>query len=393
MALDITGFHRRTYDEILTEQITHAKELFGEDINTSDLTPLGKYIRINTYDLSLAEGEMEFLYYGIFPNTATGVSLDRLCVFVGITRTQATNAKYKVIVNGTSGAEIPKGFLVGTESGINYANEEATVIGEDGTAVITVECVESGEIGNVPATEINTIVNPAADISTVIGESIEFKGEEAESDPDLRKRFLDARNGMGSCNAAAIRSALLRVPTVTHAGVVVNDTNLVDSDGRPPHSFECYIDGGNDYHKEIAETIFDKKPIGIKTVGTISQEIVDIGGYTRIINFSHVKRIPVYIRLSIKTDSTFVNATGREQIKNNLENHISNVGIGKSLIFTSLYGQIHNVQGVTEVTELLLSTNEETWAEGNITAGDNESCSLMYVELKVNDEMSYEVIV
>lgn len=393
MALDITGFQRRTYAEILNDQIANAKNLFGEDIDTSDLTPLGKFIRINTYDLALAEEEMELLYYAIFPMTATGISLDRLCVFVGITRNASIKSSYTVTISGIAGSEIAQGFLVGTESGVNFAVKEPTVIGTDGTVSLSVECVESGEIGNVLPEEINTIVNPSASITSVIGTTLEIKGEEVESDPELRNRFLDARNGMGSCNSAAIRSALLRVPTVTHAGVTVNDTDETDSDGRPPHSFECYVEGGENYHQKIAETIFDKKPVGIKTHGSVSQEITDIGGHKHTIKFSHTTRVTVYVRMTIKTDSTFLGTKSKEKIKDKLDSHISKAGIGKSVILSSLYGQIHSVQGVTEVTELLLSTDGKTWSETNIATAEDESCLLMETEIKANAETSYEVIV
>ena len=57
-----------------------------------------------------------------FPNTASGVSLDRLCTFVGISRNPATSAIYNVKINGTDGYIVPVGFLVGTASGINFYN-------------------------------------------------------------------------------------------------------------------------------------------------------------------------------------------------------------------------------------------------------------------------------
>ena len=95
MPLTSKGFERLTYDEIVNKKIQKAKELFGEDIDTSELTPLGKFIRINAFDLAEAEEEAEYIYYSIFPNTASGVSLDRLCTFVGISRNPATSAKGK----------------------------------------------------------------------------------------------------------------------------------------------------------------------------------------------------------------------------------------------------------------------------------------------------------
>lgn len=100
MGLTTTGYVRATYAEILESKIRKAKDLFGEDIDTSEITPLGKFIRINAYDQALAEEEIEQVYYSRFPNSASGVSLDRLCVFVGLTRNPATAARYKVEVFG-----------------------------------------------------------------------------------------------------------------------------------------------------------------------------------------------------------------------------------------------------------------------------------------------------
>ena len=60
------GYVRRTYQEILDDKIQRAKELFGEDIDTRDITPLGKYIRINAYDQAEVEETAEMLYFSYF---------------------------------------------------------------------------------------------------------------------------------------------------------------------------------------------------------------------------------------------------------------------------------------------------------------------------------------
>lgn len=44
--LNETGFQRQTYSELLDGMEDKAKELFGEDINTSSKTPLGIILRI-----------------------------------------------------------------------------------------------------------------------------------------------------------------------------------------------------------------------------------------------------------------------------------------------------------------------------------------------------------
>lgn len=391
MALTELGFKRRTFAEILTAKEQKARELFGEDIDTSELTPLGKFLRINAYDQAITEEEAENIYYSIFPSTATGQSLDRLCWLVGITRNQATAAEYTVKVTGTAGTEVPVGFLVGTDSDLTYFNDETKTIGSDGTVNITVLCTESGEIGNVTPTDINTIVNPVANISSVVGVEQTEVGAESESDYSLRARFEEAKEGMGSCNEIAIKSALMRVPTVSSVSIAINDTDETDSSNRPPRSFECYISGGEDYHAQIAETIFDKKPIAIKTCGTVSQTVTDDGGYTHTIKFSHTTDIDVYLKIAIKTTTSFSDDTGKEDIRNNIRNYVNSVGVGKPVILSQLYGLIHEVNGVQEVTAITQSTNGTTWSASNISVESYQNCVFKQLSLKLNSG-DYEVV-
>lgn len=391
MALTELGFKRRTFAEILAAKEQKARELFGEDIDTSELTPLGKFLRINAYDQAITEEEAENIYYSIFPSTATGQSLDRLCWLVGITRNQATPAEYTVKVTGTEGTEVPVGFLVGTDSDLTYFNDEAKTIGSDGTVNITVLCTESGEIGNVTPTDINTIVNPVANISSVVGVEQTEVGAESESDYSLRARFEEAKEGMGSCNEIAIKSALMRVPTVSSVSIAINDTDETDSGNRPPRSFECYISGGEDYHAQIAETIFDKKPIAIKTYGTVSQTVTDDGGYTHTIKFSHTTDIDVYLKIAIKTTTSFSDDTGKEDIRNNIRNYVNSVGVGKPVILSQLYGLIHEVNGVQEVTAISQSTNGTTWSASNISVESYQNCVFKQLSLKLNSG-DYEVV-
>lgn len=368
MGLTTKGYVRRNYDEILTDKINRAKELFGEDIDTSDLTPLGKFIRINAYDQAIAEEEIEAVYYARFPNTATGQSLDRLMAFVGISRNPATAAVYRVKVTGTAGHTVPAGFLVGTETGITYWTTQASEIGEDGTCLVEAVCTESGTDGNLSSSgAINRAVNADADIAAVEGVECIVVGRGEESDADLRARFAAAQAGSGSCNETAIRSAILRVPSVQFAVVISNNGDEVDSDGRPPHSFECYVLGGDDYEQEIAEAIFEKRPIGIQTVGDKAVTITDVSGNERIVRFSASKRVPVTVRMTIKIAPTFPE-DGVEQVQKGISDHINGLGIGNALVLSSLYGHIYGVAGVREVTSLELSTDGGgTYSTSNIS--------------------------
>lgn len=367
MGLTMNGYVRRSYDDILSDKIQRAKELFGEDIDTSDLTPLGKFIRINAYDQALAEEEIEAVYYARFPDTASGQNLDRLLVFGGIARNPAEPARYTISVQGTAGHAIEAGFLVGTDTGLTFYAVEGATIGSSGACTLTVECTIAGLIGNVNAGAINRIVNPDANITSVEGTARLVSGADEESDVSLRKRLKAAIAGAGSCNTNAIRSALLRVPTVTFADVVENDQDTEDSDGRPPHSFECYVVGGEDYTQEIAEKIFEKRPVGIQAVGDISKTIIDASGKTRTVKYSTAETVTITVKVQIRTTTEYP-TDGADRIHANLAEWINGLGIGKSLVFSSLYGHIYDVAGVQEVTSLSLSTNGGTsYSTNNVT--------------------------
>ena len=367
MGLTDKGYQRRTYAEILEAKKQRAKELLGEDIDTSDQSVLGKYLCINAYDQAVAEEEIEQVYYSRFPNTASGYSLDRLCVFAGITRNPASAAVYSVRITGEEGYTIPAGFLVSTDTEVTYWTTADYTIGTDGTCLAQVSCTESGTIGNLTnAAAISRILNPDANVEKVEGVAILTAGVDIESDADLRLRFSAAVEGSGSCNENAIRAAILRIPTVQFATVISNNTDEVDADGRPPHSFECYVLGGDDYEQEIADAIFEKRPIGIQTVGDKAVTLIDVCGNERVVNYSPAQKVPVIVRASIKTTTAFP-VDGTEQIKEKVASYINSLGIGQKLVYSSLYGHIYGVTGVQEVTDLVLSTDGgETYGNASV---------------------------
>ena len=165
MGLTDTGYQRRNYEEILNGKIQRAKELFGEDIDTSDLTPLGKFIRINAYDQALAEEDAEAIYYARFPNTASGQSLDRLAAFSGLARNPAEAASYSVRITGAAGYTVPAGFLVGTDTGLTFYAVQDAGIGEDGQGMMEVCCTEAGTLGNASPGARSTLVNALSGMS------------------------------------------------------------------------------------------------------------------------------------------------------------------------------------------------------------------------------------
>lgn len=361
------GFQRPNFSELLLKQVRRAKELFGEDIDTSEKTPLGKFIRIQVYDLAIAYEELEKAYFARFPNTAEGIQLDRLCPFAGILRSPPTAAIHEVEFTGTAGTMVPLAFLVSSTDNTAFYTMEPVTLDENGIGITQAACTELGKKGNVAVGGISEITNPTPDIAEVRHVSVLSLGEEIESDYSLRRRWKQAIAGAGSANAAAIKAEILRVPNIESVTVIENDQDFTDEKGRPPHTFESYVLGDATKDEEIAQAIFRKKPIGIKAFGKISVQIPDLGGFLHEIRFTRTEELYLKVKVKIRTGSTFEGTPGEALIAQKLSDYVMSLGNGGDVIHSSLYGYVHSVTGVIETVELLLSVNQgQTFSTGNV---------------------------
>lgn len=376
MGLTEQGFYRPPYDEIVANMEQRAKEMLGEDIDTSETSVLGKFIRIISYDISETYETLEHTYYARFPNTASGISLDRLAVFAGITRNPPTASRHNITVTGTADTTVGMGgLIVSTQDGITFYNENDFTIGSDGTVNVIVAATEYGTSGNVD--NIDVIVNPVTGVTNITYLGLEELGEDSESDLDLRRRFSVAVSGAGSCTIDSIRGSVTRITGVESVNIVENNSSNTDEDGRPAHSFELYVYGGDGLEQEIAETIFEKKPLGIKAITTadtehaVTKSIIDDSGHSHSISFSKVAEVLVDITVTIKTNVSYT-SDGAVAIKNNLVEFVNNLGVGASVVTSAMYSAIFSVPGVTEVVSVTQARTGEEQSTETINFAQSE---------------------
>lgn len=381
------GLERPTYDELLQAQIQRCKELFGEDIDTTETAVLGKFIRIIVHDLAQAYEDLEGAYYARFPNTASGINLDRLCPYAGITRNPATSAVRTVSITGSKNATISAGFLFSTEQNITYYTVEDVTLDSEGKGSVKVMCTEAGEIGNVDLGEITSVTNPSVDVDTVVDTEIVAVGEEAESDYDLRKRWLQAVAGGGSGTAASIRAEIYRIQNVESVTVIENDQDYTDAQGRPPHSFECYVLAPLVDDVSIAKAIFSKKPIGVRAYGKTSATFEDEYDIEQTVYFTRSTQISIAVKIKIRTTNDFEGSVGKSKIANNISDYVMSLGNGEDVIRSKLYGYVHAVAGIEETTSITISINNGSFLEQNVY------CDPWEVARLIPDKVTVEVVV
>lgn len=159
------------------------------------------------------------------------------------------------------------------------------------------QCINTGAINPNTGTVTN-IITTTPGWSAVNNEYPTTVGQDAESDIALRQRW----NLSLYIRAAAMTDAISAGVKNNVTGVMAcrtyeNVTDATDSDGRPPHSIEVVVDGGDD--KAIAQEIWRLKAGGISTYGTTSAQATDADGIEHEVRFNRPELVKVWFKVKI----------------------------------------------------------------------------------------------
>lgn len=125
-----------------------------------------------------------------FALTATGDYLDRKVAEQGLVRRAAGFARGMIEIIGNAGEVVRAGSKVAAEN-ILYNIDETVSIPSNGVVTVSATCVVGGNIGNVKAGEINRLPITLPGIKSIINEDDFTGGYDAESDDELRERYIE----------------------------------------------------------------------------------------------------------------------------------------------------------------------------------------------------------
>lgn len=148
-----------------------------------------------------------------------------------------------------------------------------------------------------PARSITLINTPVAGFNSTLNQTDAVIGRNLELDFELRVRRSKTLQVAGNATIDAIRSKILNLPNVTDVFIFENITFLPDQAGRPPKCYETVVNGGDEL--TIAKTIWDSKPAGIKTYGSIQDLVIDSQGFSQYVNWSRPTLVPIYLEIDI----------------------------------------------------------------------------------------------
>jgi uncharacterized phage protein gp47/JayE len=370
------------------------------------------------------------------PDKATGSQLESLCLITGTFRTQASFSAVTLTLTGTPTSPVPAGKLASVVStgrqfktiedseivavaawqpGHTYVTDDRVANGAgDGNVYLAViggvSAGSGGPLGQVVDELDNTVhwrwlgagagavdtPGQAVDVGAVIAASGTITnivthvggwlgvtnildastGNDRMTDEQLRVlRELELAKP-GTSPADAIRADILEVPGVQACTVFVNNSDLVDADGRPPHSVECLIDGGGD--QAIFDQLLQSVAAGIRTFGNVTGTSVDANGTAQPMAFSRVTAIPIYVAINLSkvpNDADNPNsypADGDAEVAIAVATSANAGGNGRNAVASALVAPAFAVVGVVDVTQVLIGIAPSPSSSATITISKRE---------------------
>lgn len=391
MTLTAQGFVKKRYEDFVLEKQELAKQLFGADVNLSDSSPMGQWIKLHAYADAEQNELAEQVYYSASYELAEGVALDRVVKNNGITRLPGQKATGTIRLTVTNGLTIEAGFLVGTIGEVIFKTiQDETDTDNDGFIDAAIEAVEIGPIGNVPANTIVEINTPLSGVNDVINLTATTGGRNAETDTELRNRYALSIAKGGSSTVDSIRAKMLSIPGVRAAIVIENDSHLTDVDGRPPNCFETILLGGT--AEEVGQALLESKPGGIRAYGTETVIVKDNSGQDKTLGYSVATQKDVYVTINITKNSSFP-TNGADVIKLELLKYIggtdtdgnsyAGLGMGEDVILSKLFSLAYSSPGVSDVT-IETSSDGITFNAANIALASTEVAVTDLSKLVIN---------
>lgn len=390
---DETGFKKPTYPELLLDIQDEARSLYGEDVNLSSNTPLGKFCELLAFRQYELTEEIEYLYNSKSIFKSSGQALvDNLSDKLLYPR-PTTKASGMLEVTTSGRVVLKRGFLFrGGNIGGTYQVLREVVINNEGKHLIPVESTEFGDGGNAMPRSINVIVTPTRNLDSVTNPEAFVNGQDKETDEELKDRYERSRAISGSRRIEAIEANILqRVDGIKNVRVLENDT-MDEVGGIPPKSIHTIYDGGDG--KEVARIVYEKKAAGIQAYGTDEYSFSNDKGIVNVIGVTKASKKDIWIKVTITVGDMYDVDRGEKEINKAIYKYIGGYYDGVEYKGLSMGSKIYATQAESAINcstdgildlKVEFSLDGESYSRTNIESETFESFNIQEVEVVANE--------
>ena len=377
--LNKDGMRFPTFQDYMDEFMIQGKIEFGEDFKIDPETAFGQLIEAFAFLFEGNSNMLQNIYNSIFIYSMSGQMLDRYATNFNITRLQGRKAYGTIILEGTPGHIVARGFEFKSKNGLFYTLVSNTLLNSDGIGTSQVVATEIGSIYN---TEKDTITEKATgdeNVTSVTNPVAITNGSDIENDFEFRERIIKLFSGNESASVNGIKKAMLELNQVIDCKVLENNKNIKDEEtGLEPGQITVIIRGLID--DEVAEKLFNTRSAGIQTVGNITLSVVSdsnqlIQEHLYIAEeetlFIKVENVQLYTGTSLDIEATIVS-----ELMGNIANTLS---LGTKANYEKILSVVYSIPEIEEA-KISISTNNIDFFQEDIVI-----TAYKYLNLKAED--------
>lgn len=222
--------------------------------------------------------------------------------------------------------------------------------------------------------EITEIVNTEPGWLAVYNHSAASPGRDDESDYEARLR-RERSFGVSAGTDAAIAKAVADIPGVSSCRCISNRGDAVDAAGRPGHSVETVVLGGEGQEQMIAETIWATCSSGIRMFGNVLVDIVDDNGDPQKVGFTRPTELQVWLQVSYEK-IVGVPFAGEDAIREALLAWAADeFTVGAAVYPRRAQGAVADLSGVATIT-VKASLSNGSYSENVLTVDSRKYASV-----------------
>ena len=327
------GFTVKSAAEITADLNAKFVGTFGSQFDTSAESPDGQLIGVVAKLLEDVWQQAEGAYNAYSPSNAYGVGLDKVAEINGITRITNLPTSVAITFSGTAGTVVPAGYIVKTVDGLEFATVAVAVI----PAIVTAKCTTQGAI-RILANEVHVLTTAIAGLTGATNLEPGITGIVREEDTAFRARRENSTISRGTSSIDAIYEGVksLNLPYIA----IIENTTSATVDGVPANSFLVVVEGGTP--AEVSQVIYDNKPQGITSYGSIVTVVNDSKGYPHNIGISRPTPIDISVTTSI-TNLPGASVDSATLVKAAIVDYVNNLNISEDVYWSYFFSAILEV--------------------------------------------------
>lgn len=371
------GFILPTVDEIFDRKLVDFKTV-KPDIRVTDsnvIIPLLKFDAAEEYDGYLTGLST---YNNLSAYTAVGASLNHITSHLNMTWLKPTRARTKIIITTNKAVTIPQAWGVETEDGKKFITLNSTEITlKQGNTELDVISLEAGKDNNVNSGTITKMTQIISGITKIINNIPATGARDLETDTELRERYFERIDRKTSFNTAGIRNYILENTLVKKCQVIENDTDLTDSEGRLPHSYEAVCLGDTD--ENILQALYDYKVAGIRTVGDITKQFGDIS-----VGFSRAVERQLHFSITISAIKELWQEEYTATIKKIIQDYIDTIEPQGTIHLYKILGEIYKATGGIRTIDIKIGSSSNSLSSNDYTLNRKEIAVVLPQKINLN---------